>query len=77
MKVKVVVLSKLSSESTLTRTTMWRWPLTARVFVSVSVTRQQPRSGTVSSNGGPGAWERFARSGLKAPVPMVPELPAS
>ena len=68
MKVKVVVLSKLSSESTLTRTTMWRWPLTARVFVSVSVTCQQPRSGTVSSNGGPGAWERFARSGLKAPV---------
>ena len=38
---------------------------------------QQPRSGTVSSNGGPGAWERFARSGLKAPVPMVPESPAS
>ena len=48
-----------------------------QVFVSVSVTRQQPRSGTVSSNGGPGAWERFARSGLKAPVPMVPESPAS
>ena len=24
-----------------------------------------------------GAWERFARSGLKAPVPMVPESPAS
>ena len=62
---KVVVLSRLSSESTLTKTTMWRWPLTGKVSVSASVKRRQPRSGTGSSNGGPGAWERLMPSGIE------------
>ena len=55
--------------------------------VAVVIDRQGVRLGELhtvatamgmrSSNGGPGAWERFMPSGLKARVPTVPESPAS
>ena len=42
-----------------------------------SFTQWRPPMGMRSLNGGPGAWERFMPSGLKAPVPTVPESPDS
>ena len=38
-----------------------------------SFTRLRPPMGMRSSNGGPGAWERFVPSGSRAPVPTAPE----
>ena len=68
---KVVVVLSWSSESTPTRMSMWRWPLTVRGASWGSFTRLRPVAGMVSSNGGHGAWERFARSGLRARVPTA------
>ena len=63
------MLSKSSSESTLTRTNMWRWQLTGRVSVLASSIRPRLPADTGLSSNGPGAWERSVHSGSKARVP--------